>query len=319
MKIEQLEQFIKIQECGSISKAARKLYISQPSLTKSIAQLEMEYGIKLFTRTPKGIELTEEGNSFLFYAKQILTAADGLNHAFQQNLPKYSRLFVASQEFDFMPDLLNEMYKNNEHNLTHYNILEADRGEVISHVLNRHSDIGIFVCYGEDEKKQLWMRNAAHLDLHTLAVGDVLICVGPHSDYYNREQLTIPESRAVLNICLDMEVQAKENLYFELNNHGFNTEQIMFFNSVYLCQEMLLKTNSLMYVSPWTKKCLTDPSLRFIPVESQKNNLLICCTRQGEPLNEASLQFLENLFHLFGQDEQFQKYLKICARNNSAE
>lgn len=82
---------------------------------------------------------------------------------------------------------------------------------------------------------------------------------------------------------------------------------------------MLLKTNSLMYVSPWTKKCLTDPSLRFIPVESQKNNLLICCTRQGEPLNEASLQFLEKLFHLFGQDEQYQRYLKICARNNSTE
>lgn len=319
MKIEQLEQFLKIQECGSISKAARKLYVSQPSLTKSIAQLETEYGIKLFTRTSKGIELTEEGNTFLFYAKQILTAADGLNHAFQQNLPKYSRLFVASQEFDFMPDLLHGLYAQNENHLTHYNILEADRGEVISHVLNRHSDIGIFVCYGENEKKQLWMRNAAHLDLHTLAIGDVIACVGPNSEFYNNEKFTIPESRSVLNICLDLEAQAKENLYFELSNHGFNTEQIMFFNSAYLCQEMLLKTNSMMYVSPWTKKCLTDPSLRFIPVESQKKNLLMCCTRRGEALTETSILFLKNLFHLFGQDAQFQRYLKVCAINRSSE
>ena len=83
MKTEQLEQLLKVLECGSISKAARKLYISQPSLTKNIAQLESEYGIKILTRTSKGIELTEEGINFVFYAKQILTATNGLNNAFR--------------------------------------------------------------------------------------------------------------------------------------------------------------------------------------------------------------------------------------------
>ena len=145
MKTEQLEQLLKVLECGSISKAARKLYISQPSLTKNIAQLESEYGIKILTRTSKGIELTEEGINFVFYAKQILTATNGLNNAFRNNHADCSRLFLASQEFDFLADILHELYVENTDNHVHYNILEVDRGEVILRVLNRRSDIGLIV------------------------------------------------------------------------------------------------------------------------------------------------------------------------------
>lgn len=160
LKTEQLEQLLKVLECGSISKAARKLYISQPSLTKNIAQLESEYGIKILTRTSKGIELTEEGINFVFYAKQILTATNGLNNAFRNNHADCSRLFLASQEFDFLADILHELYVENTDNHVHYNILEVDRGEVILRVLNRRSDIGLIVSYGEHEKKQMWMRDA---------------------------------------------------------------------------------------------------------------------------------------------------------------
>ena len=57
MRLVQLEYFIKIAECGSITKAAQELYVSQPSLTKAIASLEAEYDIKLLERTSKGVRI----------------------------------------------------------------------------------------------------------------------------------------------------------------------------------------------------------------------------------------------------------------------
>ena len=308
MKTEQLEQLLKVLECGSISKAARKLYISQPSLTKNIAQLESENGIKILTRTSKGIELTEEGINFVFYAKQILTATNGLNNAFRNNHADCSRLFLASQEFDFLADILHELYVENTDNHVHYNILEVDRGEVILRVLNRRSDIGLIVSYGEHEKKQMWMRDAALLDMCPLAEGEVIVCVGPNSAYYNKERLTIEDARNALTICLDVEAQAKENLYFEIADHGFNTNRIMFFNSIHLCEEMLLKTDSVMFVSEWTKNCMTNPSLHFIPVDLPRKTKLLCCTRKGESLSIHSLQFLRKLYRHFEKEDEFLKF-----------
>ena len=54
MRLNQLEYFIKVVECGSITKAAQELYLSQPSLTKAVSGLEAEYDVKLFDRTAKG-------------------------------------------------------------------------------------------------------------------------------------------------------------------------------------------------------------------------------------------------------------------------
>ena len=61
LQIKQLEYLVKIVENGSISKAAEQLYITQPNLTKSISNLEKEYGIRLFNRKARGVELTAEG------------------------------------------------------------------------------------------------------------------------------------------------------------------------------------------------------------------------------------------------------------------
>ena len=74
MTIQQLEYLLKIVECGSITKAAQQLFLSQPSLTKSIMNLENEYGIKVFARTAKGIEITPEGKDFIYYARNIITS-----------------------------------------------------------------------------------------------------------------------------------------------------------------------------------------------------------------------------------------------------
>ncbi|HGN4141528.1 TPA: LysR family transcriptional regulator, partial [Streptococcus pyogenes] len=65
MRIQQLHYIIKIVECGSMNEAAKQLFITQPSLSNAVKDLEMEMGITIFNRNPKGITLTKDGVEFL--------------------------------------------------------------------------------------------------------------------------------------------------------------------------------------------------------------------------------------------------------------
>ncbi|WP_337370929.1 LysR family transcriptional regulator, partial [Parolsenella catena] len=72
MTLTQLRYVAKVAECGSITEAARQLYISQPSLSSAVRELEAELGIVIFNRSARGISLTPDGSEFLSYARQIL-------------------------------------------------------------------------------------------------------------------------------------------------------------------------------------------------------------------------------------------------------
>ena len=92
MTLQQLNYIITISEIGSINRAAEKLYVSQPSLTSAIKELEKELGIVLFNRTARGVTLTAEGVDFLPYARQVY--GDYLNL-----LEKYGKVGERKQRF----------------------------------------------------------------------------------------------------------------------------------------------------------------------------------------------------------------------------
>lgn len=75
MTLQQLRYVTMVAEMGTITEAANRLYISQPSLTNAIHELEKEMNIVIFNRTNKGISLSREGEDFLGYARQILEQA----------------------------------------------------------------------------------------------------------------------------------------------------------------------------------------------------------------------------------------------------
>ena len=72
MRIQQLHYIIKIVETGSMNEAANQLFITQPSLSNAVRDLENEMGIEIFIRNPKGITLTRDGMEFLSYARQVV-------------------------------------------------------------------------------------------------------------------------------------------------------------------------------------------------------------------------------------------------------
>lgn len=82
VKLQQLRYIVEVASCGSVTEAARRLFVSQPSVTAAVRDLEREMGITVFDRTSKGMVTTTEGQTFLGYARQVLEQADLLEERY---------------------------------------------------------------------------------------------------------------------------------------------------------------------------------------------------------------------------------------------
>ncbi|MCH4053940.1 MAG: LysR family transcriptional regulator [Atopobiaceae bacterium] len=87
MTLQQLRYLIEVAKAGSISAAASRLFMAQPSLSKALAELESEMGITIFERSSKGITPTEDGTRFLSYARQVVEQADLLEAQYKHGTP----------------------------------------------------------------------------------------------------------------------------------------------------------------------------------------------------------------------------------------
>ncbi|MGN0154626.1 MAG: LysR family transcriptional regulator, partial [Lachnospiraceae bacterium] len=111
MTLQQLKYVITVAETGTITEAANKLYISQPSLTNAIHELEKEMNLVIFNRTNKGISLSKEGESFLGYARQVLEQAAILEEKYKGNGGGKKQFCISTQHYSFAVNAFVELIK----------------------------------------------------------------------------------------------------------------------------------------------------------------------------------------------------------------
>ncbi|MBE6110672.1 MAG: LysR family transcriptional regulator, partial [Erysipelotrichaceae bacterium] len=111
MTIQQILYAIVIAEKGSINKAAETLYISQPSLTSAIQELEKSIGIRIFNRTGRGVTLTNDGKEFLLYARQVYAQYENLENRYSGNTDIRKKFAVSTQHYSFAVKAYVEMVK----------------------------------------------------------------------------------------------------------------------------------------------------------------------------------------------------------------
>lgn len=143
MTLQQLKYAVEIARCGSITKATRQLFVSQPSLSNAIMELENEIGIIIFNRTNRGITISAEGAEFLGYAKQVIEQAELLETRYSNKKLVRQNFSVSTQHYAFAVSAFVDLIK--EYNLEEYEftLRETKTYEIIEDVKNLRSEIGI--------------------------------------------------------------------------------------------------------------------------------------------------------------------------------
>jgi DNA-binding transcriptional LysR family regulator len=143
MTLQQLKYVVGVAAYGSISEAADHLFISQPSLSTAVKELEEEVGIRIFLRTSQGVSITAEGTEFLGYARQILEQTNLLESRYRESKLPRQLFSVSTQHYAFVVNAFVAAIKElgvDEYECT---LRETRTHEIIEDVRNLRSEIGV--------------------------------------------------------------------------------------------------------------------------------------------------------------------------------
>ena len=152
MRIQQLEYLERIVEAGSINEAAKRLFLTQPSLSNAVKELENEKGIQIFQRSSGGISLTAEGREFMTYSKQILDQVNLMNERYKNGQQRKQSFSVSAQHYAFVVHAFVELIKSVNANEYQFTLRETETQNIFNDLAQFKSELGILYTNGFNQK-----------------------------------------------------------------------------------------------------------------------------------------------------------------------
>ena len=208
MTLQQLRYAITVAETGTITEAAKKLYISQPSLTNAIHELEKEMNLVIFQRTNKGILLSGEGQEFLGYARQVLEQAAILEDKYKGNGGGKKQFCVSTQHYSFAVNAFVDLIKEYGQEEYDFSIRETQTYEIIEDVAHMRSEIGILFLNDFNETVLRKILKTNDLEFHELFVAKPHVFISRKHPLADRQVIT------------NQELEAYPYLSFEQGEHN---------------------------------------------------------------------------------------------------
>ncbi|WP_026695494.1 LysR family transcriptional regulator [Peribacillus kribbensis] len=193
MTLQQLKYVIEVARSRSINKAAQKLFISQPSLSNALKELEEEIGITIFSRTNKGIVMTSEGSEFLGYARQVVEQTELLENRYSKARSLQQNFSVSAQHYAFAVSAFVRLLKDYDREEYEFTFRETKTYEIIDDVKNLRSEIGILYV-NEFNKKviQKFLREGS-LEFHELFEASPHIFISSANPLAKKEYVTLSD------------------------------------------------------------------------------------------------------------------------------
>ena len=143
MTLQQLRYVIIIAECGSITSAAQKLLVAQPSLSKAVSELEREMGITIFYRNNRGVYLSDEGSRFLSYARQVVEQSELLEQQYKGKKTVKRVFSISSQHYAFVVNAFVALVKEHGESKYEFTLRESRTHDIIEDVRTSRSELGV--------------------------------------------------------------------------------------------------------------------------------------------------------------------------------
>lgn len=212
MTLQQLYYAITISEAGSLNKAAEILYVSQPSLTGSMQEVEKELGITIFHRSGRGVSLTNDGLEFITYARQVYQQYEMLMGKFGKAEKRKKKFGVSTQHYSFAVKSFVDMVKQLNTEEYEFAIRETKTKDVIDDVITLKSEIGILYLSDFNRKAIEKLLRENNLEFHSLIECGAYVYLWKGHPLAKKQSIRFEELADYP--CLSFEQGAVSSFYF---------------------------------------------------------------------------------------------------------
>lgn len=294
MTLQQLKYIIVIAETGSITMAAERLFIAQPSLSKAVAELEKEMGISIFNRSNRGVYLSEEGTKFLSYARQIVEQAELLESEYKAAPPPNRAFAVSSQHYAFVVNAFVELVREYGREKYEFSLRELKTAEIIEDVRTHRSDIGVLYLSKFNREVVRHILQSEDLKFESLFTAKPHVFVSRNNPLVGRKTVTLDELKAFPRLTYDQGV--KNSFYFaeELHITAESPKNIVVSDRATLFN-LLIGLDGYTISSGVLSSDLNGDNIVSIPLESDETMEIGYVTTTDRPMNSITLRYIEHL------------------------
>lgn len=300
MTLQQLKYIIKIVECGSITEAARQLYISQPSLSSAVKEIENELGIEIFYRTAKGITLSLDGSEFLSYARQIVEQTELMEQRYLDKKPSKQIGSISTQHYAFAVNAFVNVIAALDTDEYEFTLRETRTYEIIEDVKNFRSEIGILYMNEFNEKVISKLLKENRLVFTPLFTADPHVFISSAHPLSQQASLTLSNLEAYP--CLAFEQGEYNSFYFseEILSTVPHQKVIRVSDRATLFN-LLIGLNGYTICTGVLNRNLNGDNIISVPLESDEKMNVGWIANEKNQLSHFALEYISELKRLIAE------------------
>lgn len=294
MTLQQLKYIIAIAESGSITSAAAKLLIAQPSLSKALSDLEKEMNITIFYRNNRGIFLSEEGAKFLSYARQVLEQADLLEQQFKHKEITRRVFAVSSQHYAFVVNAFVALVKEYGQNQYEFTLRESKTHDIIEDVRTFRSELGILYLSKFNRDVILRIIENADLKFTSLFIAKPHVFISRQNPLACKSSVSLEDLKPFPRLSYEQGINNSFYYYEELHSVEDSSQNIIVTDRATLFN-LLIGLNGYTISSGILSSDLNGTDIIAVPLQSDEIMEIGYIEPINRPLNEVSKRYLEHL------------------------
>ena len=293
MTLQQLKYALTIADCGSMNEAAKQLFISQPSLSETMKELETEIGLDIFLRSNRGIVITPEGEEFLGYARQV-TEQFGLLQSKYIDKKVKEKFSVSTQHYTFAVKAFVETVKQIGMEQYEFAVHETTTISVIENVKNFKSEIGVLYENDFNEKVLNKMFKENGLEFVELFSCDTFVYLWSGHPLAKQDVITMEELDEYP--CLSFDQGKNNSLYLaEEMKSTYEYRRLIKANDRATLLNLMIGLNAYTLCSGIICEDLNGNDYKAVPLKETEKMRIGYIKRKGAKVSHIGELYIEEL------------------------
>ena len=294
MTLAQLRYAITVAGASSMNEAAGKLFISQPSLSASIKELEAEVGVELFKRTNRGISVTPEGEEFIGYARQAVEQYNLIESKYILKENTKKKFGVSMQHYTFAVKAFVEMVKQFGMDEYEFEIHETKTYDVIEDVKNCKSEIGVLYINDFNKKVLTKLFHQSGVEFHELLKCHIYVYLWKGHPLASKKEITLEELEEYP--CLSFDQGQNNSFYFaEEVLSTYDYKRLIKANDRATFLNLMIGLNGYTLCSGIMCEELNGSDYCAVKLKSDEIMTIGYISRKGVPISPLGKKYLEEI------------------------